>query len=123
MTHPLRIALVGPVATSIPPSGSSSVELFTSLLTEGLVARGHRVTLFATGTSRTSADLHATLARGYGEDSSAWPWELCELLNLSAALERHGREPRQWQRDRPRYRLIVDDVELGCTLEDRKSVV
>ena len=36
MTHPLRIALVGPVATSIPPSGSSSVELFTSLLTEGL---------------------------------------------------------------------------------------
>ena len=42
---PLRIALVGPVATSIPPPGSSSVELFTSLLTEGLVARGHRVTL------------------------------------------------------------------------------
>ena len=69
MTRPLRIAQVGPVATSIPPSGSSSVELFTSLLTEGLVARGHRVTLFATGTSRTSAELHATLARGYGEDS------------------------------------------------------
>jgi glycosyltransferase involved in cell wall biosynthesis len=46
------------------------------------------VTLFATGTSRTSATLHATLARGYGEDLSAWPWELCELLNLSAALER-----------------------------------
>ena len=88
MTHPLRIAMVGPAATSIPPSGSSSVELFTSLLTEGLVARGHRVTLFATGTSRTSADLHVTLARGYGEDSSAWPWELCELLNLTAALER-----------------------------------
>ena len=88
MSRPLRIAQVGPVATSIPPPGSSSVELFTSLLTEGLVARGHRVTLFATGTSRTSADLHATLARGYGEDASAWPWELCELLNLSAAVER-----------------------------------
>ncbi len=88
MTRQLRIAQVGPVATSIPPPGSSSVELFTSSLTEGLVARGHRVTLFATGTSRTSADLHATLARGYGEDPSAWPWELCELLNLSAALER-----------------------------------
>jgi glycosyltransferase involved in cell wall biosynthesis len=88
MTRELRIAQVGPVATSIPPPGSSSVELFTSVLTEGLVARGHRVTLFATGTSRTSADLHATLARGYGEDAAAWPWELCELLNLSAALER-----------------------------------
>ena len=88
MSQSLRIAMVGPVATSIPPSGSSSVELFTSLLTEGLVSRGHRVTLFATGTSRTSADLHATLPKGYGEDISAWPWELCEMLNLAAALER-----------------------------------
>jgi glycosyltransferase involved in cell wall biosynthesis len=88
VSSPLRIGMVGPVATSIPPSGSSSVELFTSLLTEGLVARGHRVTLFATGTSRTSADLHATLPRGYGEDLSVWPWELCEMLNLAAALER-----------------------------------
>lgn len=88
MTRPLRIAQVGPVKTSIPPFGSSSVELFTSLLTEGLVARGHRVTLFATGTSRTSAELHATFARGYHEGLEAWPWELCELLNLAAALER-----------------------------------
>ena len=84
----LRIGMVAPVATSIPPPASSSVELFTSLLTEGLVARGHRVTLFATGTSRTSAELHATLPRGYGEDTAAWPWELCELLNVSAAVER-----------------------------------
>jgi glycosyltransferase involved in cell wall biosynthesis len=88
VTRPLRIAMVGPVATSIPPSGSSSVELFTSLLTEGLIARGQHVTLFATGTSRTSADLHVTLPKGYGEDLSLWPWEMCEMLNLAAALER-----------------------------------
>jgi glycosyltransferase involved in cell wall biosynthesis len=88
LTRPLRIAQVAPVATSVPPPRSSSVELFTSLLTEGLVARGHAVTLFATSLSRTSAKLHATLPRGYFEDTSAWPWELCELLNLSAALER-----------------------------------
>jgi glycosyltransferase involved in cell wall biosynthesis len=84
----LRIAEVGPVATSIPPPRSSSVELVTSLLTEGLVARGHDVTLFATGSSRTSARLHATFERGYGEDASLWPWELCELFNLAAAVER-----------------------------------
>ena len=76
MNRPMRIAQVGPVATSIPPSGSSSVELFTSLLTEGLVARGHRVTLFATGTSRTSAELHATLAKGYGED------DFCSVIRI-----------------------------------------
>lgn len=88
MSRPLRIALVGPVATAIPPPRSSSVELFTSLLTEGLVGRGHDVTLFATGTSRTAAKLHVTLPKGYGEDPSLWPWEMCEMLNLSAALER-----------------------------------
>ena len=87
MSRRLRIAEVGPVATSIPPPRSSSVELVTALLTEGLVARGHDVTLFATGTSRTSARLHATFARGYGEDPSLWPWELCEMFNLAAAVE------------------------------------
>ena len=85
---PLRIAQVGPVATSIPPPRSSSVELMTSLLTEGLVARGHQVTLFATGSSRTTARLHATFRRGYADDSSLWPWEACELFNLAAAVER-----------------------------------
>ena len=56
----LRIAHVGPVATSIPPPKSGSVQEMTSLLTEGLVARGHDVTLFATGDSTTKAKLHAT---------------------------------------------------------------
>jgi glycosyltransferase involved in cell wall biosynthesis len=87
----LRIAQVGPVASSIPPVGSSSIELLTSLLTEGLVARGHQVTLFATATSRTAATLHATFPRGYAEDPAMWPWELCELFNLAAAVE-HARD-------------------------------
>jgi glycosyltransferase involved in cell wall biosynthesis len=60
----------------------------TSLLTEGLVARGHDVTLFATGTSQTSGRLHATFERGYGEDPTLWPWEACELVNIAAAAER-----------------------------------
>jgi glycosyltransferase involved in cell wall biosynthesis len=46
------------------------------------------VTLFATGDSTTSAKLQATFARGYHEDPALWPWELCELINLSAAVER-----------------------------------
>jgi glycosyltransferase involved in cell wall biosynthesis len=85
---PLRIAHIGPVATSIPPPKSGSVESMTSLLTEGLVARGHDVTLFATGESTTAARLHATFPRGYGQDASLWPWELCEMFNIAAAVER-----------------------------------
>lgn len=89
--RPLRIAHVGPVATSTPPPRSGSVEAMTSLLTEGLVARGHDVTLFATGDSKTSAALHAIYPHGYWHDEAMWPWELCEMLNLAAAVER-GRE-------------------------------
>ena len=88
MTAPLRIAMVAPVATAVPPERSGSVETMTSLLTEGLVARGQEVTLFATASSRTAARLHALFEQGYREDLSLWPWELCELMNLSAAVER-----------------------------------
>ena len=86
--QPLKIAHVAPVATTIPPPKSGSVQTMTSLLTEGLVARGHDVTLFATGDSKTSAKLHATYPRGYWHDETMWPWELYELLNIAAAVER-----------------------------------
>ena len=86
--QPLKIAHVAPVATSIPPQKSGSVQAMTSLLTEGLVARGHDVTLFATGDSITKARLHATYPRGYWHDQHMWPWELYEMLNIAAAIER-----------------------------------
>jgi glycosyltransferase involved in cell wall biosynthesis len=86
--RPLRIAQVAPVATSIPPIKSGSIETMTALLSDGLVARGHDVTLFAAGNSVTKAALHASYPRGYSEDDSLWPWELCELFNLAAAVER-----------------------------------
>lgn len=86
----LRIGMVAPVAQSVPPARSGSVETVTALLTSGLVARGHQVTLFAAGTSTTPARLESTLERGYHDDTSLWPWELCELFNLAAAVERTG---------------------------------
>jgi glycosyltransferase involved in cell wall biosynthesis len=84
----MRIAHIAPVATTIPPPKSGSVETMTSLLTEGLVARGHDVTLFATGDSTTKATLHAIYPHGYWHDEHMWPWELYEMLNLAAAVER-----------------------------------
>src|SRR6202165_3490862 len=84
----VKIAHVGPVATTIPPPRSGSVEQMTSLLTEGLVAGGHDVTLFATADSTTSAQLSAIYPHGYWHDENMWPWELYEMLNLAAAVER-----------------------------------
>jgi glycosyltransferase involved in cell wall biosynthesis len=86
----LRIAHIAPVATSVPPRKSGSVETMTWLLTEGLVARGHDVTLFATADSRTSAKLTALYKSGYWHDPNMWPWELYEMLNLAAAAESTG---------------------------------
>jgi glycosyltransferase involved in cell wall biosynthesis len=86
--QPLKIAHVAPVATSIPPPKSGSVETLTSLLTEGLVARGHDVSLFATGDSNTTARLCAAYPHGYLHDEEMWPWELYEMLNIAAAVER-----------------------------------
>ena len=84
----MRVAHIAPVATTIPPPKSGSVETMTSLLTEGLVASGVDVTLFATADSKTSATLHGTYPRGYWHDEQMWPWEMYEMLNLAAAVER-----------------------------------
>jgi len=84
----MRIAHVAPVATTIPPPKSGSVEAMASLLTEGLVQRGQDVTLFATGDSTTGAKLHAIYPHGYWHDQNMWPWELYEMLNMASAVER-----------------------------------
>jgi len=84
----MRIAQVAPVATSIPPPKAGSVELMASLLTQGLVERGHDVTLFATADSVTKAKLHSVFLQGYWHDEEMWPWEFCEMLNLAAVCER-----------------------------------
>ena len=53
----LRIAVLAPISWRVPPRHYGPWELFASLLTEGLVSKGHEVTLFATGDSETSAAL------------------------------------------------------------------
>lgn len=84
----MRIAQIAPVAMMIPPPKSGSVELMTSVLTEGLVKRGCDVTLFATGDSKTKAELHAEFPCGYLYDEGMYPWEFYEMVNLSTACER-----------------------------------
>jgi glycosyltransferase involved in cell wall biosynthesis len=53
----MRIAQVAPPWLAVPPKGYGGVELVVALLADGLVDRGHEVTLFATGDSVTSAKL------------------------------------------------------------------
>ena len=55
----MRIAQVAPLYESVPPEKYGGTERVVSYLTEELVRRGHDVTLFASGQSRTSARLVA----------------------------------------------------------------
>jgi glycosyltransferase involved in cell wall biosynthesis len=53
----LRIAQIAPLSEPVPPELYGGTERVVSLLTEGLVRRGHEVTLFASGDSETDARL------------------------------------------------------------------
>ena len=55
----MKIAQVAPLVESVPPKFYGGTERIVSYLTEELVRQGHRVTLFASGDSTTSAELHA----------------------------------------------------------------
>ena len=53
----LKIAQIAPLWFSIPPKKYGGTERIVSYLTEELVKRGHRVTLFASGDSKTKGKL------------------------------------------------------------------
>jgi glycosyltransferase involved in cell wall biosynthesis len=82
----MRIAMLSPIAWRTPPRHYGPWESVVSLLTEGLVSRGHHVTLFATGDSETSGKLHAVCAQGYEEDRSIIP-KVWECLHISELFE------------------------------------
>jgi glycosyltransferase involved in cell wall biosynthesis len=60
----MRIAQVAPLAEAVPPKLYGGTERVVSWLTEELVAQGHHVTLFASGDSKTSADLVVSVPQG-----------------------------------------------------------
>ncbi len=59
----MRIAQIAPLHEAVPPKLYGGTERVVSFLTEELVALGHDVTLFASGDSLTSAELHACWPR------------------------------------------------------------
>lgn len=111
----MRVAQIAPVWYPVPPRGYGGIELVVSLLTEGLVAAGHDVTLFASGGSRTAARLVSPLADPPDPALLGNPWY--ETLHAVAAYEHH--------RD---FDVIHDHSgivgpALGALLEGRPPVV
>jgi glycosyltransferase involved in cell wall biosynthesis len=68
----MRVAVLSPVWFPVPPTGYGGIEWVVSLLADGLVDAGHEVTLFASGDSRTKAEL-------------AWIYELAPSAEIGRA--------------------------------------
>ncbi len=86
---PLRVAVLAPVSWRTPPVHYGPWEQFASLVTEGLVRRGHDVTLFATGDSITSATLASVVATGWSETPEV-DAKVAECTHIAALFERAG---------------------------------
>jgi glycosyltransferase involved in cell wall biosynthesis len=68
----LKIAQIAPIWYPIPPEKYAGTEKIVYYLTEELVKRGHNVTLFASGNSKTSAKLISDRKRSLTEDKIPW---------------------------------------------------
>jgi hypothetical protein len=82
----MKVAMLAPIAWRTPPRHYGPWEQVVSLLTEGLVARGVDVTLFATGDSVTKARLVSVCPAGYEEDRAV-DAKVWEALHIAEAFE------------------------------------
>ncbi|MFP4203409.1 MAG: glycosyltransferase family 4 protein [Opitutales bacterium] len=82
-----KVAMLAPISWRTPPRHYGPWELVVSLITEGLVARGVDVTLFATADSLTRAKLAAVCPRPCSEDASL-DSKVWESLHISHLFER-----------------------------------
>lgn len=83
----MRVGMLAPIAWRVPPRHYGPWERVASLVTEGLVAEGVEVTLFATADSQTSAQLAAVVPRPYEEDRNLDP-KVWEHLHVAHCFER-----------------------------------
>jgi glycosyltransferase involved in cell wall biosynthesis len=87
----MRIAQVAALYESVPPRGYGGTERVVSYLTEALVDLGHRVTLFATGDSRTRGTLEAMAPRAL-RDAPGIRDSLAPHVRMLGAVYRRAKE-------------------------------
>lgn len=79
----MRISIVAPCWYPVPPTGYGGIELVVALLADGLVDRGHDVTLYAAEGSRTAARLVTPLSTTPEPAAMGDAW--CETQHALAA--------------------------------------
>lgn len=88
----MKIAQIAPIIERVPPIKYGGTEKIISVLTEELVKRGHEVTLFASGDSKTQALLSAVypihLRKANVDNINIYGPNVWSLLNVGMAYQR-----------------------------------
>ncbi len=84
----MKIAQLAPPWLPVPPTGYGGTETIVYYLTEGLVKRGHDVTLFASGDSQTSAHLFSVFPKALGNSGEVKKDSLHALLHYIECFDR-----------------------------------
>jgi glycosyltransferase involved in cell wall biosynthesis len=82
----MRILQIAPLWEAVPPPAYGGTEAVVWLLTEALVARGHDVTLAASGDSQTSATLRSVYPRSLRQASDLKDRQPYDWMHIAHAL-------------------------------------
>lgn len=88
----LRIAQVAPLIERVPPKKYGGTERVVYYLTEGLVEKGHDVTLFASGDSLTSARLVSPVSESLRLGRKAHSPMFVSMMMLGTLFEKMAHE-------------------------------
>ncbi|MFZ5845274.1 MAG: glycosyltransferase family 4 protein [Patescibacteria group bacterium] len=105
----MKIAQIAPIWYRVPPKKYGGTEQVVSALTEGLVARGHEVTLFASEDSVSRAKLVSTVPKGIIE--MGFPFS--EIVHPLAHLLTAVAKPHQFDILHFHFTFVFDYVTLA----------
>jgi len=82
----LKIAQIAPLWETIPPKKYGGIEIMIDKITNELIKRGHEVTLFASGNSKTKAKLRSVFPKSLFEMKVDWYHRSQNLINAANAF-------------------------------------
>jgi glycosyltransferase involved in cell wall biosynthesis len=83
----LHIAVLAPPWIPVPAPGYGGIEEVVRVLCQGLVARGHRVTLFAAPGSRSPAEVRTLLDEPHPDEIERALWEVDHVARAFDAID------------------------------------
>src|SRR4051794_1784705 len=86
----MRILQLAPVWETVPPPAYGGTETVVSALTEELVRRGHDVTLWASGDSKTAAELRSVVPMSLRAANLTMEPLQYSLVHVASALATAG---------------------------------